>query len=109
MAKICYNKKALLQSEIQPLLDRLRALCQQHDLPLFVMLPYAATDEGDSAVKHGAVIMCGGDTRRMPDAMRVLINLAEAGALDEAMALVDSVFTLAEQAMAEQAGKARLK
>jgi ethanolamine utilization protein EutA (predicted chaperonin) len=102
MSKIVYDKTAIFQSEIQPLIDQLQALCQQHDLPVFVMLPYAAAETEDDAIKHSAVVIYGGDSERMPDAMSVLMNLAGAGALDEAMRLVDSMFTKMAEALRKE-------
>lgn len=87
MSKQIYDKSAVYQNEVLPLLEQLQAVCNQHDLPVFALV--ATQYDGE---RHEAACLSYGDSARMPDSMAVLMGIVHAGGgdmLDYALRMID--------------------
>lgn len=102
MTKKAYNKTEVFQNEVQPLLEQLKAVCEQHDLPIAFVIAYAAEDIDENTIRHEVTAMGGGDPDLMPDSMATLIALLRDSELfDVGMGIVDKTFMAMKERMKE--------
>ena len=83
-----YDASEIFKSEIEPVVEQLRVLCTEHNLPISLIICYAADGE-----QNKMCVMAGGDTQRMPRPVALLTSLLNHsyGTFSAAMSMLDGV------------------
>ena len=71
-----FDKSAVFNAEIRPLLRRLFDLCVEHEIPL-VCLAVSATQEQEDHFSYDCAHLIHGHVKYMPPLMKAMIGLAE--------------------------------
>lgn len=83
-----YDASAIFKSEIEPVVEQLRVLCTEHDLPVALIICYGSDGE-----QSQVCLMAGGDTQRMPKPVVLLTSLLNHSyeTFSAAMSMLDGV------------------
>lgn len=63
-----FDKEAVFDSEVLPLIERIRKICAQHGIPMLTV--FCFSDDGHDA--RGIAATCEGPTERVPDVMKMM-------------------------------------
>ena len=70
-----FDKTVVYESELKPFLERLRAICREHDIPMLAVVAYKCEDDDDETDIHYALGGCAGKGAWMPDEMLMAASI----------------------------------
>lgn len=105
MAKQFFDKEEVFTKQVLPVLEQLRDLCSDHDLPVLTVVSYGIEKQDEETNAHKIAVFAQGDSRYMPDSLVVLMALLrEPAFFDKVMESLKPI--LAQYLMAQKVREA---